>query len=730
MKSSEGRRRSGLGAARRAWTGALERLEGRTLLNASIDVAADGSLLYRSGPSPLAEVKISRVGEVYTFAANIAIDVGGNAPGLAVTGSGTPTVTVTGPASLRIEVAAVAQRVQIESTGVAADVAFQAHQQFLTLGGAGGVQALEGPITVSTDPGASDSRLIVDDAAGAYDAVHSPEYVLTADAIGANDPDVQARFAGITYSGVPHVTLLGTRQSSAASPLFLVYDTPDDADLSISADGFVGGAESTAPHVAVLGTSADPSSDLLIGSNVRPVISLASNSSQVTYLDRYQGPGAWIRVEGVRGEGYGLGADLVVLAGETGRVDVSIGNFWNPTRFQGDANWFMGYDPVTGPDNAYAALRDANGPAASGIYFRPGSLHSLNVDARGNRGASMMVDFRNGNPVPYGAPATGATNLPLQSLTYVGASATNQGSPYALSFVGDDASPYSYEVHTAVPLYRGLIALSEAPSPAQPRRVAYQLDSGAPLFDDTLAVGSYSFVYEIMDGTLASDYRLRRAPDGSIVSSAVPSDLALTAGGAAIDGRASLRIAERNPDAFLAETRINDKARAAVLRRWSIAPVSTTIDYASPAAVPGLLGLSVVDDSPSTFASNDVARLDALPPGVGVNVLQQYGDDRAIVSADGVAPASLVWLDGGPGTNTLEIDADQQVLRIDDLGDARFAVVRVVAGLGEVLFLYHQYGTPTIVDAPTSPQIAAVDGVALLAAADANETTRRKAGRS
>ena len=81
----------------------LERLEGRTLLNASIDIAADGSLLYKTDPAAAQTLLVSRAGNVYTFAVGAAdnpIDVTNNAAALPTTGSGGRTVTVTGPGSI------------------------------------------------------------------------------------------------------------------------------------------------------------------------------------------------------------------------------------------------------------------------------------------------------------------------------------------------------------------------------------------------------------------------------------------------------------------------------------------------------------------------------------------------------------------------------------------------------------------------------------------------------
>ncbi len=100
------------------FTARVESLEARTLLNATIDVDANGRLTYQTDPAAVSSLTVSEVNGVYTFAVGAAdapIEVNTDG-GLTVTGGGTRSVSVTGPSSL-----VIVARAQGDSIRVASD---------------------------------------------------------------------------------------------------------------------------------------------------------------------------------------------------------------------------------------------------------------------------------------------------------------------------------------------------------------------------------------------------------------------------------------------------------------------------------------------------------------------------------------------------------------------------------------------------------------------------------
>ncbi|WP_165250482.1 Ig-like domain-containing protein [Paludisphaera soli] len=643
----------GRGMRREGRRPGLERLEGRALLNASIDIAADGSLIYRTDPGAVESLLVSRAGGVYTFAvdpANNPIDVTSNAAGLAVTGSGGRTVTVTGPSTLRIEARADGQTIRVRSTGVATQVVLQADSERVILGddqaaGSGGIQALAGPITVSAAVGSEMNSLLVADGPAAYDAGSRPSYVVSAGTITSNDPTVQSRFAGITYAGVSTLTLRGTTVTTVGTPLYVVQDTADGVATTIDAS-----AGPATRDISVLGTSSVATSRLTLISSGTSNVGVASIDAPVTFIGN--GGRASIRLESVRGGNYGIDSDFVVINGSGGGVDLAVGNFFNLGAPRGTTNWFLGFAPGS---TEYVALRDADNPAVGGLFFRPGEAHSLGVDARGNRGASLMVDLRNGDPLPF-APPNGRPGEPTGGFTYVGAAANHPGSPYALSLVGSPTSgPFASAVHRAFPYYRGQIELADGGST---RNIAYQLSAGAPVLDDSSNVADYRWFYDIMHGAVDG---VRTRPDGTTESAIVESDLGVTAGGIAIGGGQSLSVRERNANVPLARYLFSGKNALRIQRGWSLGGVTTTVDYQPtpevdadglPVIPPvaGLASLYVTDESPASQPTNDVVRLQNLPPAAAAYVDQGYGDDAGIVSLSGAVGATLVSFAGASNT--------------------------------------------------------------------------------
>ena len=668
----------------------MERLEGRALLNASIDITEDGSLLYRTDAATSQTLLVSRSGDVYTFAVapgDAPIDVTSNGAGLTVTGSGTQTVTVAAPVAMRIEAASDNQTIRVRSTGIATQLVFQADGGLAIFGddlasGSGGLRALAAPILVSASAGAESNSLVVDDGPAAYAAGSTPSYIVSASAITSDNPDVRATFTGIGYSGVASLTVRGTSDASAPSPLYEVRGTADGVATTI-------GASAGPAHrdIAILGTSAAEGSRLAIFSGGSANVWVSSIDSSVSYTGG--AGGSQILLESVPGANYGIDSDFVILDGGGGVVDVSLGNFWNRGGKAGAPDWIFGFDP--GSTSPYAALRDMGSAAEDGIFFRPEQVHSLTIDGRGNQGASLAVIFTDGDPIPFAA-GTGAVGEVRGGLTYLGAAGVHGGSPYALAFVGAPPSgAFASESHTAFPLFRGLIELTEAGGGL--RNVAYQLDAAAPLFDDAATVASYRWFYDIMNGAVGDE---RTLPDGSTVSAEIDSTLVVGSGGQAVTSGWALSLTETNPQAFLASYKVSGKSTVRILRGWSLGSVTTNVNYvatdpdadpdedATP-AVDGLQTLTVEDASPEEQANSDVVRLQKLPPGIAAYVAQGFGHDAAVVSLTGVAGATTVGLDGGPAGVNESGEPLKDILYIDAGGLPVSAANFVAVGAGVLL---------------------------------------------
>lgn len=646
MARGFGGRRRGRSAGMRL---AFEHLEARRLLNASIDIAADGSLVYSTDPAAVQTLRVSRTGNVYTFAVGTAenpIDVTNNSAGLTTTGSGTTTVTVTAPTRLQFEAVSDGQTIRVQSTGVATQIVLMGDQEKVILGddasaGTGGVRALQGPITVSAATGSEMNSLLVDDGPSAYAAGVKPSYVVSATTITSNTAAVAADFKGITYSGVSTLTVKGTSAASSPSPLYLVTGTAGGVATTI--DGSVGPAHR---DFSILGTASATGSKLAIKSAGDAGVSVASIDAPVTYQG---GASSTIYLESVRGANYGIDSDFVVL-GSSGAANIKVANFWNHTgSLSGTPNWFLTRASGAG----YAALRDRDNPAIGGLFFQPGSVHSLVINASGNQGASLMVDYSTGDPLPYG-PATGAAGEPKVGLTYVGATGVHPGSKYALSFVGAPPSgAFSTEAVTALPLYRGTIELTEASGGV--RNIAYQLTATAPLIDDATTAASYRWFYDIMAGSVNG---LRTLPNGTVVSAKVDSTLIIAAGVSITEDQA-LALTEANAAAFMANYLVTSKTSVRILRGWSTGSVTTILNYISNVdkstqdklPVAGLQKLSIEDASPASLPTADVIRIQSTPIDISVFGVQNDASDSMVLYLAGTVDALSVGLDGGSGTN-------------------------------------------------------------------------------
>ncbi|WP_337175677.1 Ig-like domain-containing protein [Paludisphaera sp.] len=645
----------------------LERLEGRALLNASIDIADDGSIVYRTDPAAPQSLLVSTTGGVYTFAVNPGeppIDVTNNSS-LVVTGDGTRTVTVANPSGgIRIEAASAGQTIRVRSTALPMVIDLQADSERVILGddqgaGAVGLRALAASITVASASTFTSNSLTVDDGAATYGPGVRPTYRITSTAIAA--PSATG-FVGVSYTGLARVTLKGTSAASVDSPLYLVTGTAGGVVTTI--DGSAGPASR---DFSVVGTSSSPGSMLRLLSAGSANLYVSSMDSPV-YFNAGNGRST-VQVEAVRGgASYGLDSDLV-LNGGGGTIDVQVSNFWNTGARRGNPNWALG---LASPTSPYAVMRDSTNPNVGGLFFRPGEVHSLGLNATGNRGASLLVDFRDGDPLPTGSAP--ASNAPRSGLTYVGAAGLGAGAGYALAFVGSPpAGAFASQAHTAFPLYRGQIEMVAADGGT--RRVAYQLDPAAPLFDDSAAVESYRWFYDIMNGG--------NVPPETDSTLGVIDSLSTV-----IQGQ-GLMLREANPAVRLARYFVAGKTDVRISRGWSLGTVTTVLDYSperltnpdGTTTIPPVVGLStlMIDDaSPQSTPNDDVVQLHAAPPGTSIFVVQNFGADSAYVRLTGLEGVIGVGLDAG--TSSTEGQPDTDTLYID-AGGLRLGAANIV-GLG------------------------------------------------
>lgn len=274
-------------ARNRTFSGRVESLEARTLLNATIDVDAAGRLTYRTDLGAPSAVRVSEVAGVYTFAVGATdapIDVTGNAAGLVVTGNGTRSVAVAGPSALEVDAVADSDSILLASAGVPATIAAWADDVLVTVGDAAdprGLGALPAPVAVGGSPTSSNVRLVLDDSGWQANnpwpnPVPYTYFRLTNDSVTSRDG-----VGVLSYSGVSALTLRGAPSFGPSSYAFvLVWSTADGVDTRI--DLTAGNA--LFQNVTVYGTSADPSSRLtILGGKTGMDTSIESSSSPVTY---------------------------------------------------------------------------------------------------------------------------------------------------------------------------------------------------------------------------------------------------------------------------------------------------------------------------------------------------------------------------------------------------------------------------------------------------------------
>src|SRR5690606_31109769 len=116
--------------------------------------------------------------------------------------------------------------------------------------------------------------------------------------------------------------------------------------------------------------------------------------------------------------------------------------------------------------------------------------------------------------------------------------------------------------------------------------------------------------------------------------------------------------------------------------------------------VAGLTTLAIV-----TNGGDDIAGIIAAPPGVAASLRQHDGDDRATVSVSGTAGATGTILNGGPGDNTLTLNADGQAIAPSNFAvDPDGAAVVSGAPLASPI-TYSNYQRVFVINPPASPAL-------------------------
>ena len=644
-------------ARRRSRPLRAERLEGRSLMNASIDVAADGSLVYRSDPAAVQSLIVSRAGDVYTFAvgpADAPIVVASNAAGLTSTGSGTATVTVARPKSLEVVAASDGQAIRVRSTAVPTRIDLKADGATVTLGddsgASGGLRPLAVPVVVVAAAGAKGNGLVVSDESAEYDPAGSLTYNISATAIWA---DGEAAFGGVSYSGLASVKLQGTRNVEAPAALYLVRGTADGVATTI--DGTAGRGR----DFSIVGMSWDLSSRLALLSAGEAHVWAASITSP-TVVAGGSRTGVWVEseswVDPVRDRINGLNSRLVIDAA-AGGVDLNVGRFWRPNPSASDSRWTLSTG-LEGPA-PYSRLRDPAFDRGEGsLYFRADQVRKLTVDDRGGGASTMRVDVSNGVPIPS---ADSAPGLGLAYFGGAGRSATS------ISLVGTPPSgAFADERHLALPSYGGEIALTGADGSKW--YVSYALKVGAdfitlipPYVEDELGATSY---------TWSSDFY------GLYPSTIAASNLQV---GSTYGPDPGLSLSESNADLKLPWMSVVGKADVRILRGWAPGATTTTLEYRRSEPPAGLRSLAIENGTPGR-TGGQLVRLVAAPRGVAVSASQGPGDS-AVVALAGIAPAASVAMQGADegdvSRGSLYVDATGVALSDSDLIDLGDGWVRI-----------------------------------------------------
>lgn len=351
----------------------LESLEDRTLLNASIEIDADGLLTYKTDSAIVETLNVSVSGNVYTFSSTVDIDILTNDADLTVTGDGTGVVTVEDMTGLVIDVDFNADQVTVSSTNVGTAVNFNSTDATVNLGdGANpsGLGALLEPITV-TGPGATtDNHLFLNNNGSTADT----GYNLTATTL-----ETSSTFGGLTYSGVRALSISG---STGAINNYTVSNTADGVEV------FLIGADASSNTFVVEGTSSDADSFLsLAGGTGDNAYNIQAVSSPVSML-----AGSGINTVRVGdGDVSGINAQFTVVSGPTGGdVDITVDN----STWTSAGVWNLAVQDAP-PMSAELTGLGTNGL----LVYEPAKTNTLTLSNAAGQANSLTVDFDNGNPL-------------------------------------------------------------------------------------------------------------------------------------------------------------------------------------------------------------------------------------------------------------------------------------------------------------------------------------------
>lgn len=378
--SNRGGRRGGR-VRRKSFARRLEILEGRTLLNASIDIDADGLMTYKTDDQAAETLNISVSGGVYTFASTVEIDVARNVPNLTIGGDGTTTVTVAGLSGLAFDLNHQSDQLQVLSADVAASIHYKSTQSRVTLGDRDnpeGLGAVSGPITVIASAVQEyNNGVTLDDMGSAAGA----SYVVTATGLTADNG-----FGGLTYSGVLTVNLFESTGANQTT----VDGTAEGVSYRLdgrlaSSNAFV--VQDTSPTHNALQLVGGPGANTFDVQRTWASVSIQTGSGTNAVNLTHDGSAGGINGEVLLNNAFKGVVDLTVT-----NAGGSANEAWSLTRRPSPAMWAQ-----------------LGGFSRLGyILFLPEEIQSLTLRDTSLTAGGLTVDFSNGNPL---AQASGEGRL-------------------------------------------------------------------------------------------------------------------------------------------------------------------------------------------------------------------------------------------------------------------------------------------------------------------------------
>lgn len=640
--------RAGGRVRKKSFARRLEILEARTLLNASIDIDADGLLTYKTDDQTAETLNISVSGGVYTFASTVEIDVSRNVPNLDIGGDGTMTVTVEGVSGLRVDLDYEGDLLFLYSANVATTLNWNVGAATARLGDpvdAAGLGALSAPITATGTASTTGRHLLLND----YGSSANTAYTLTPTTLTATNG-----FGGLTYSNAGLLTLL----SSTASNDYLVQGTADGVATSLNV---------TNPGMFTNTFTVESTS-----SAANSILGLYGDTRGGGGSNTFNIQGASSPVSIVAGSVPGTGSSVVNL-GNSGGVAGINGQVWVSNTYGGVVDivasnlaggrsgaWTLSAEPGPGSGST-ASLTGFNGNGS--LLYDPIEINSARLGGSGGAATSLTVDFKNGNPLPR---ASGAGVLAHDG----GGGAPSDSAP-GLSLLNGQ---FENQTHDALSPSSGRIVLEAG---GVSSTITYDGLGSSGIYDRVGAI-SYTFnklgaptvPVSVKYSTLAAELANSQA-------------LWISAPGSFVD----------NHVAWKQHITINSDSTAV--------GGSVTVDYRSPTTtvpVPGLKNLTIV-----TGGGDDSTRLMLLPPNVLTTLRQGDGDDQAVVIAGALVLASGATLDGGPGVNALTIDASRLPLTPDRFAPGPNGSTVVDVPLPRVPITYSNYQRVTVTNLESGP---------------------------